>query len=130
MKPQRFPGYSCSRRLPAHGLILFYLNFESQNQAKNIPVVLPSSPIKTNLRQIGQGVHELWSDIQIDKQRLQLYIYSWFLLIFSFKISSLYFLKYHLITLTPNPNKIINWQKKLYACTTLTTKIFWSHFHF
>ena len=39
------------------------LNIESQNQTKNISVVLPSSPIK-KLRQIGQGVPELWSDKQ------------------------------------------------------------------
>jgi len=34
------------------------LNLESQNKTKNIPVVLPSSPIKI-LRQIGQEVQEL-----------------------------------------------------------------------
>ena len=39
------------------------LNSKSQNQAKNIPVGLPSSPLK-NLRQTSQGVYELWSDIK------------------------------------------------------------------
>ena len=33
------------------------LKLKSQNQLKNISVVLPSSPIK--MRQIDQGVHEL-----------------------------------------------------------------------
>ena len=36
------------------------LNLESQNQAKNISMVL--------LRQIAPGVHELWSDKQTDRQ--------------------------------------------------------------
>ena len=77
-------SYSC--RLPALcQKLLFFpltvdpLNWESQNQAKNIPVVLPSSPIK-NLRQIGQT----------QKQRLQLYrlqqkynVFSWNFLVWS-----------------------------------------------
>jgi len=45
-----------------------------QNQAKNISMVLSSSP-NQNLRQIGPGIHELWSDIQTDKQRLLLYTF-------------------------------------------------------
>ena len=70
LKTQRCPGYS--HRLPTLGRKLRFKikkNFESQNQTKNIPSVLPSSP-NQNLRQIGQGVHELWSDIQTNKRRL------------------------------------------------------------
>ena len=40
---------------------------------KNIPVALPNSLI-SNWEKKGQGVVELWSDKQTDKQRLQLYI--------------------------------------------------------
>ena len=34
----------------------------------------------TNLRHIGQGVHELWSDIQTNKQRLLLNIFRYYLM--------------------------------------------------
>ena len=46
---------------------------ELYNQSKNTSVFFVFS--NQNLRQIGPGVHDLWSDKQIDKQRLQLYIY-------------------------------------------------------
>ena len=42
------------------------LNFESLTQSKNIQ----------NLRQTGHRVHELWSDIQTNKQILVLYVYT------------------------------------------------------
>ena len=45
------------------------LNLESQNQAQNVPAVLPNFPIKS------LGIHELWSDIVTNKQRLLLCIY-------------------------------------------------------
>ena len=59
-----------SRRLPA--LERFYRETksgpsQSQNQAKNIPVGLLSST-NQNLKQIGPGVPELWSDEQTNKQ--------------------------------------------------------------
>ena len=54
-------------------ILLYPLNLKSQNQAKNIPVGLPSSPTKIWGKSV-QGVLELWSDKQSDKQRLQLYI--------------------------------------------------------
>ena len=50
------------------------LNLKLLNQAKNIPVVHPGSS-NQHLRQISQGVHELWSDIQTKEQRLLLYFY-------------------------------------------------------
>ena len=51
------------------------LNLESQKQAKNIPVSLPSSQINQNLRQIGPGVPDLWSDKQTDRQKENITLY-------------------------------------------------------
>ena len=49
------------------------INLESQNQAKNIPVGLPSS--NQNLSKIGQDVLKLLKNNLTNKHRLQLYIY-------------------------------------------------------
>ena len=47
--------------------------FSTKNLAKNIPVVLQSSPIQIWGESVPE-VPELWSDVQTNKQRLLLYI--------------------------------------------------------
>ena len=54
-------------------ITIYPSNLESQNQAKENSRGSPEFP-NQNLRQIGQRVHELWSDIQTNKQRLELNI--------------------------------------------------------
>ena len=84
LRTQRCQGYTQSyfRRLPTLcrklRFSLFFsfkdpINLESQNQAKNIPVGLPSS--NQNLSKIGQDVLKLLKNNLTNKHRLQLYIY-------------------------------------------------------
>ncbi len=51
--------------------VVYPLNLKIRNQEKNIPVGLPSSPIKI----LGKSVKGFLSYDRTDKQRLQLYIY-------------------------------------------------------
>ena len=78
--------HSYSRCLPARGrklrFSLFFpikvdpINLESQNQAKNIPVVLPSSPIKTWEKSVLECLSYDRTHKQRNKRRLLLYIFS------------------------------------------------------
>ena len=87
--------HSYSRCLPARGrklrFSLFFpikvdpINLESQNQAKNIPVVLPSSPIKTWGKLVQGFIRTMIG--QTNKQKLILYIYKYCWIFFISKYS-------------------------------------------
>ena len=74
--------HSFSRRVPVPGLKLrFYLFFPCTIRPNQLRISKPTKDSRgasnfpnQNLRQIGPWVHELWSDIQTDKLRIQLFI--------------------------------------------------------